>query len=116
MGDRARAKWAEKVGLLRPFPWGLGPHLTVSPGLRSSSVPSGVLIHPAVGPKMGDCCAPFRVDGRGGSPSNNVAWIEVYLRTKWHLYPSNRLATIHQRYSQKIGGRLGPVERTAHFV
>jgi len=27
----------------------------------------------------------------------NVAWAEVYLRTKWHLDPSNRLATIHQR-------------------
>jgi len=29
MGDRVRAKWAEKWGLLCPFPYrGLGPHLT----------------------------------------------------------------------------------------
>jgi len=29
MGDRARAKWAEKSGLLCPFLWGgLGPHIT----------------------------------------------------------------------------------------
>ena len=26
---------------------------------------------------------------------SNVAWAEAYLRTKWHLDPSNRLATIH---------------------
>jgi len=25
--------------------------------------------------------------------SNKVAWAEAYLRTKWHLDPSNRLAT-----------------------
>jgi len=29
-----------------------------------------------------------------------VARAEVYLRTKWHLDPSNHLATIHQRYRQ----------------
>jgi len=27
-----------------------------------------------------------------------VVWAEAYLRTKWHLDLSNRLATIHQRY------------------
>jgi len=26
-----------------------------------------------------------------------VAWAEAYLRTKYHLDPSNRLASIHQR-------------------
>jgi len=31
---------------------------------------------------------------------HNVAWTEAYLRTKWHLDPANRLATIHQRYRQ----------------
>jgi len=30
----------------------------------------------------------------------SVAWAEGYLRTKWRLDPSNRLATIHQRYRQ----------------
>jgi len=38
--------------------------------------------------------------GWAGSPSNIVAWAEAYLRTKWHLDPSNRLATIHQSYRQ----------------
>jgi len=27
-----------------------------------------------------------------------VAWAEAYLHAKFHLDPSNRLATIHQRY------------------
>jgi len=49
MGDRARAKWAEKCGAAVPL---------------------------------------------------SVAWAEAYLRTKWHPDPSNRLATIHQRYRQ----------------
>ena len=39
--------------------------------------------------------------GRGaGCPSNNVASAEAYLHAKFHLDPSNRLATIHQRYRQ----------------
>jgi len=25
---------------------------------------------------------------------HNVAWAEIYFRTKWHLHPSSRLATI----------------------
>jgi len=28
-----------------------------------------------------------------GPPSNNAAWTEAYLRTKWHLDSSSRLAT-----------------------
>jgi len=30
-----------------------------------------------------------------------VAWAEIYLRTKWHLDPSNHLATIDM--GQKVG-------------
>jgi len=37
-------------------------------------------------------------------PSNtNVAWAEAYVRIKWHLDPSNHLATIYQRYKQDNG-------------
>jgi len=32
-------------------------------------------------------------EGGAGSPSNNVAWAEAYLRTKWHLDISSRFAT-----------------------
>jgi len=35
-----------------------------------------------------------------GPPSNNVARAEAYLHAKFHLDPSNRLATVHQRHSQ----------------
>jgi len=38
-----------------------------------------------------------------GRTSNNVAWAEAYLRTKWHLDTSNRLATMHHRYRQNNG-------------
>jgi len=61
MGDRAIAKWPEK--------WGAG--------LRPTSVPSGILIHPAVWPRqtwVEDCGAMLLLRGRAGSPSNNVAW------------------------------------------
>jgi len=35
-----------------------------------------------------------------GLVAYNVAYANAYLRTKWHLDPSSRLATIHQRYRQ----------------
>jgi len=56
MGDRARAKWAEKWRTAVPLSvvGELGPHLTQC--------------------RLG--------------------------RTKWHLIPSNGLATVHQRYRQ----------------
>jgi len=39
--------------------------------------------------------------GRSWVPvERNVAWAEVYLYTKWHLDPSNRLATVHHRHTQ----------------
>ena len=65
---------------------------TMSPGSRPTSVPSGVLIHPAVWPQhtwaenWGLC--PFL----GECPTQYVPWAEAYLRAKWHLDPSSRLA------------------------
>jgi len=41
---------------------------------------------------------PLSVGGELGPVTHIVAWAEAYLRTKWHLDPSSRLATIHQRY------------------
>jgi len=55
--------------------------------------------HNIHGPKGGLLC-PFR--GAAGSPSNNVAWAEVYFRTKWNLHPSN---LGHNRHWPKTGGR-----------
>ena len=53
MGDRlATTDMGRKVGVLCPFPLGeLGPHNTMSPGPKPTSVPSGILIHPAVWPQ-----------------------------------------------------------------
>ena len=79
------------------------PSNTMSPGPRFTSVPSGILIYPAVWSQQtwdknwGLC--PFW-GGGAGSLSNNIAWAEAYLCTKWHLHPSNRLATIHQHYKE----------------
>jgi len=52
-----------------------------------------------MGQKVGGCCAPFRW-GSWVPIKHNVAWAEAYLPTKWHLDPSNRLATIHQSHGQ----------------
>jgi len=57
------------------------------------------------------CCAPFG----GGSwvpIKHNAAWAKAYLRIKWHLDPSNPLATTDM--GQKLGGcaHLGDGELT----
>jgi len=44
--------------------------------------------------KSGGCCAlcaPFHVEL--GPIYHNMTWAKAYLRTKWHLDPSSRLAT-----------------------
>jgi len=65
-----------------------------------------------MGQKLGGGCALFS-EGSWVSIEHKVAWSEAYLRTKWHLSPSNRLATTDIR--QKLGvcaplgeGELGP--------
>ena len=80
------------------------PSNTMSLGLRPISLPSGILIHPAVwqfghnghGPKIGGCAPPFR-----GSwvPSNNVACAEAYQST---TMPSFMLIhpTVWPQYTQ----------------
>ena len=40
--------------------------------------------------------------GVAGSPCNNVAWTEAYLRTKWHLDPSSCLATIDMGQTMRV--------------
>ena len=60
------------------------------------------------GSKRGEAAVPPLRGGkrrgrRGpGSPYNNVAWAEVYFRTKCHLDPSSCLATIDM--GRKLGG------------
>ena len=81
----------------------LGPRL-IQCGLGRGLLPYQVAsssIHPFYhnrhGPKTGGC-VPFR---GAATSSNNVAWADVYLRTKWHLYPSSRMTAIDM--DQKLG-------------
>jgi len=120
MGDRlATIDMGRKLGGYVPFGRGAGsPGNTMRPGRRPTFVPCGILIHPALSPQQtwveiwGLC--PLLGEGswvpiRGSwvPIQHNAAGAEAYLRTKWHLDasstlatidPSNRLATIHQRY------------------
>jgi len=74
MGDRGHNRHGPKRGgLLCPFRWNGTPSNTMLPRPRSTSVPSGVFIHPAVGHnrhgrKLGGSECLF--SGVAGSPSN----------------------------------------------
>jgi len=79
------------------FSGGAGsPSNTKSRGPRPTSIPSGILVNPAIWPQRtlaqnwGLC--PFRAGGTG-SPSNSVTQAEAYLRTKWYPDANNHLAT-----------------------
>ena len=97
-----------KLGAV-PLRGGAGsPSNTMSPGWRSTCLPSGILIHPAVWPQQTwaenwGCCAPF---GGAWSPSNTM-WPgpRPMFRAKFHLGPSNCLGIIHQRYIQERTGQ-----------
>ena len=61
-----------------------------------------------MGRKQGLLCPfPWRELGS----RHNVAWGEAYLRTKWHLDPTNRLATLHQRHRQTDNGPVAEANR-----
>jgi len=57
-----------------------------------------------MGRKLGEGCAPL---GRGelGSHLTQCGRGRVYLRAKFHLDPSNRLVTIHQRQTGQTTDR-----------
>jgi len=85
------------------------------PGSRPTSIPSGILIHAAVWPQytwaeyLGFCL--LFGEGELVLHLTNVAWVEAYLSTKWHLDPSSRLGTMDM--GRKLGalqeGELGPI-------
>jgi len=81
------------------------PSSTVWPGPRPTSIPSGILMHPAVWPqqKWAENWGYAPILGRGSWDPiyHNVAWTEAHFHTKCHLDPSRRLATID------IGRKLG---------
>jgi len=53
-----------------------------------------------MGRKMGGAAVPM-FGHSWATICHNVAWAEAYLRTKWHLDPSSRLATTDM--GQKLG-------------
>jgi len=99
--------WAENGWGLSPFGGELGLHLTqMSLGRRQPSYQvASWAIQPFArnrhGPKSGWLC-PF-LGGGWGPIQHSVACAAVYLRTKWHLDQSSRLATTDK------GRKLGAV-------
>jgi len=101
MGDRARAVGRKAGGCCAPFRGsssnttspgqGLPPYQVVSWSIQ----PFG---HNRYGPKVGVAVGSIKL----WSPSNNVAWSEVYFPTKWHLDPS-RQPFGYNRYGRQLG-------------
>ena len=89
------------------------PHLTVTWAEAYSSIPSDILSHAAIWPQQTWAenlgCVPL---GRGSWVPilHNVARAEAYLHAKFHLDPSNRLATVHERYRQTDNGLIAQGE------
>jgi len=94
------------------------PSNTMSPGPRTTSIRSGILIHPVVWSQQtwAENCGLCPFLGVGAGSSSNTTWpgAETYIHAKFHLDPSNRLATIHQRYRQtgQTGQRSDSIRRT----
>jgi len=83
------------------------PSNTTSPGPKFTSVPSGLLVHPAVWPQRTWAenwgLYPFRGGGAGSSSNTMSPRLRLYLRTKWHLiliYPAVGL----NRHGPKLCG------------
>ena len=80
------------------------PSNTIWPGLRSTSVPSGVFIHPVIWLQRTldkiRGCAPLG-EAKPGPHLTHSCLAEAYLHTKWHLDTSSRLSTI--KMSRKRG-------------
>ena len=91
------------------------PSNTMSRGRGLPPYQVGILIHPAVRPQRtwaenwGAVLRFFVGGGGAGAPSNTVAGAEPYHHSKFHLDPSNRLATIHQRHRQTGLTDNGPI-------
>jgi len=73
--------------------------------------------HNGHGPKIGGGAVPLSLEGSWVPIQHNMAGPEAYMHAKFHLDPSNRLATIHQRHRQKdthdsTGQLSDSIERT----
>jgi len=68
-----------------------------------------------MGQKVGGAVVPLSVGG-AGSPSNNVAWTEAYLRTKWHLDPSRVQTFGNKDVGRKLRRGLKPLGQLGHHL
>jgi len=111
-----------KIGVCAPFLVGAGsPSNTMWPGPRPTFVPSGILIHPPVWPQQTWAenwgAVPLWRRGSWVPIWSNVARAAAYLHDKFHLDPSNHLATIHHRYRDRQTGQTdnGPIAQGEPF-
>jgi len=107
--DHNRHGW--KTGGCAPVGGAATPPNTTSPWPRFTSVPSGILTHPAVSPQQTwakNWLGAVPLFPRSWVPiEHKVALAEAYLHTKWHLNPSSHLATTDM--GRKLEEGLGPV-------
>jgi len=94
-------------GALPPFVGGvLGPHLTMSLGLKPTSLPSGILIHPAIWPQETWAKNWGTVPLWGGELGSHLAQcglgrdLPPCQVASWAIQPSG-----HKRHGQKNMGR-----------
>jgi len=100
--------WAEKWGAAVPLSGGAGsPSNTMWPVPSSISVPSGILIHPAVRPLHRPKIGGYTPFGRGaGSPSNTMSTgpgLPPHQVVSWSIQPFG-----HNRHGPKSGGCCAP--------
>ena len=76
----------------------------MSLGRRPAFLPSAILIHPAIWPQQTWAkywgLHPLLGETELSPIQHNVAGAKAYLRAKFDIDPSNRLATVHQRHRQ----------------
>ena len=70
---------------------------------EATSVSSGILIHPAIWRQQtwADNWGSMPLWGELGPHLTQCGQAETYLHAKFHLDPSNHLATVYQRYRQR---------------
>ena len=97
-----------KLGHVPPFLGELGSHLTMWPAPRPTS---DAKFHLDPSNRLATIHQRHRQNRQRqtGQTQQSVAWAEAYLRTKWHLNLSSRLATTDMgQYHFWVGGLVVP--------
>jgi len=105
----ATTDMGRKLGAVPPFLGGTGfpsNNVACAEAYQSTTMPSFILIHPTVWPQYTNVTD--KTDRETGQTQPSVALAEVYLRTKWHLNLSSRLATTDMGQFNFLGGAGSP--------